>query len=242
MFAKGSLPPPPSLFGLEALELVLSHAFVYPIYSQFSPQATPNAYGNGESHWKRRLRLQVLIIFLIVTSLLSHLPQTGQACVVHCFPAPGVEAGIQLTPGASVWTGQYRVLVTLRPHHAGRRSHHTPVLSLSLRPGLSHKLLCCRLNLCQLILESLVLLVLIRTSKWHLYRSLNNFPSSSLPKRKDDKVRPNQCHAFDKVFQKVGPTCRGKPWRVPSSELYGKPSWVPLCPGRQQPRSLAPLR
>lgn len=85
MFAKGSLPPPPFLFGLEALKLVLSHAFVYPIYSQFSPRATPNAYGNDESHWKHRLRLQVLNIFLIVTSLLSHLARTGPPVLFTVF-------------------------------------------------------------------------------------------------------------------------------------------------------------
>lgn len=137
-------------------------------------------------------------------------PGRGTPVLFTISPAPDPEPGIQLALSASVWRGQYRAPVTLWLHHTGR-AHTGPAPPCLCLQGWLYKLLCYWLKLHQIILESLVLLLLIGTSKWRLYQSLNNFPLSSLtlPKRKDGKVGRNQCHAFNKVFETMGSVCGG---------------------------------
>ena len=181
---------------------------------------------------------KVIMIVFIIIFFLGHLLRTGQACSHHYFPSTCHRAWH--------WVGaqwEHRPVQCPGPPPSASHSPHwapSSVFSFTCRADRS-SLFATGRTYNKIILESLMHVV-NRTSNWPLYGSLNNFPSSSLTlqKKKDDTVWLSRCRPLrDKGFQTVGSTRGGELWRILSSEIYRKPSLVPLESGRLQPGILA---
>lgn len=174
---------------------------------------------------------KVIMIVFIIIFFLGHLLRTGHACFHHHFPStchrPWVDAQWERRPfqcpgpppSASCWalpTLGFQLCLFLH------------LQSWSLKP------LCNWPNLT--INHSGVIMHVVNWPQTGLCVDLWIISLHLLsPSKKERKTQCGLADAVplrDKGFQTVGSTRGGELWRVLSSEIYGKPSLVPLESGR----------